>query len=205
MKKFIFSFVLVAILLAFSFKKVEAQPCPTGYTETTSTVVFNGCSYTIDFCFQCSPSHGDMKIILNWFSTTDSLCYAYMINHFPSFIDSTKRYILNNYSQTLCNDVPPCNQSSRPTYIFTPRCYKTFHKCDLTGKTYELIPCDSIYKCKSTYRNCLDYNYIPPRLIITFVGNTPEGGTPPCSTTMPFPLPPCNSYSYECWQPYICE
>ncbi len=204
-KKAVLLFAILVFLFSISIEKAEAQPCSTGYTETTATFTYSSgtttCIYTIDFCFQCSPTHGPMKVNLNWFSATDSACFAIMKNNFAAFCDSAKNYILENYTSTLCEGTLPCNQGYKQVYIYTPRCWQIYNDCT----NYILRPCDDVYFCKSTYNTCLDYNYSPPKLVrVKFGSDTPIGGTPPCPSSISPPMPPCHGFS-DCWQPFTCE
>jgi hypothetical protein len=204
MKKIFLSSLLFVMLISMSFENSNAQPCPTGYTESTATFTYsNGsttCTYIIDFCFQCSPGSGPMKVNLNWFSTSDATCFNLMMANFDDFIVKAKNYILENHTAILCGGTLPCNQGYKPVYVYTPRCWQIYNDCS----QYILRACDDVYFCKSTYNTCLDYNYSPPRLVQIKVGGDSEiGGTPPCSAGTP-PLPPCYSFS-PCFLLYSCE
>ncbi len=200
MKKVFLFFAFVAILFACSFERGEAQ-CATGFSETTISFIYGGCTYTIDYCFKCSVTN-PIEISINWFEPQNRSCFDLMIANFPDFISKAKEHIIDN--QYIICSIPPCIGTARATsYVYSSLCYQIYN----TGTSLRLFKCDDIYFCKTEYSTCLDYNYTPPKLVKTKVGTSLQG-TPQCDTTAPTSeyIDAIAPYHFSfCWQPFPCN
>ncbi len=185
MKKVFISFAFVAILFACSFERGEAQPCQSGYTQTFGSFTYiNGsstCTFIVNYCFKCAPTFNSMDVIINWFEPQNSGCYQVLKDNFNDIKNASKTYLLSVVPY-LCT-TPPCNQTPMSVQIIYPMCYKFYLD---NGNKLFAIACDYESICKISYNACDDYNYTPPRLVITNYSATLFGTDPPnCSTTVP--------------------
>ncbi len=200
MKKIFLSVLLFVMLISMNYEKSNAT-CPSGYTEYSQTVTINGCDFFVRFCFKCPvSSNTGIEIIINQFSIPNSTCYTYFVNNSQSVIESIKNQLISDMAFTGCGSILPCNQGSKPVYVYVPICWQTFHFHDSNEDYYELRVCNDVVLCKSTYSICYDYSTSPPTKVTTFVGKTIVGGTPPCDAGIPSNwLPDWNAFS-DCWQ-----
>jgi hypothetical protein len=206
--------LIVIVFLSLTFIQAKAD-CPTGYTEysynTTYTYEYPSgggtftCHVTVIYC--CKWDNVNKEVITEITEirpqTSGNNCLAYIpdIDVFLSWIhDETAQ----NADNSCKPQYPDCDDDTDPYYIFKvnmARCwfYKNY-KMYVGDDVYSTVlrKCELGFKCVSKWQICLDYNYSPPELRLTFISKTPQG-TPTCSTTVPT-LPPAGKTWEEYWE-----
>jgi hypothetical protein len=191
MKKIILSALLFVMLISMSLEKAEAQ-CATGYTLTSVSVPYMGCTYSVQICFKCSVSSNGFDFNIVSISPADSACYRLLLDSLKPFLAYAKKFVFENYSHTLCT-IPPCNQGlDGYAEVRTPMCWKMFNN----NGVIDLVACSGAY-CRESYSVC--FNYTTMRTQRTWI-STDLIGTIDCPTTKP-PTPVVNGTYSTCWNP----
>ncbi len=205
MKKVFLFFAFVAILFAFSFERGEA--CDAGYTEYTQTVSIGGCDWSVIFCVKCSPTHGHNEIWVQQFSIPNSTCYSYYLSHSQEVVDSILAAI-NVIGNEICGYKPPCTGQVRQfSYVYRASCWQTFHIVNQTENYFIKKMCDDSSFCRTETSTCWDYNYSPPKAVVTKLGKT-QFGTISCNPNWDKPNDFDNPTPYNngssCWEDIPC-
>lgn len=197
MKKIILIALLFVMLISMNYEKANSQ-CDPGYTLTSVSVPYMGCTYSVEICFRCSPiGVQGFDFTIYSISPSSSTCYNTLISNFSAFLSYANSYILSHYATSLCI-IPPCNQGTDGySEIRTPMCWK---KCNVAG-IIDLVACPGAY-CKRTYSICFNYTTMRTQQTLT---STTLIGTIECSDTeVDDPISGC---SLDCWHPFnlICQ
>lgn len=178
----IVSFVVVVLFFLGSHESSKSQ-CPPGYTQQHVLVeVGDGCIFSAEVCFKCSPlGGGATEVILITNPVLESpgcipsVAYEDVLDEFLAVIQSPN-YIYNNLCPT--TNIPPCdnNGSSETLTVTLPQCWQAevimyYGEKHITYKTCS----DDV--CKVTWEVCKNQFGVYEKTIV----GTPIGGIPECT------------------------
>lgn len=174
--KIVVIFSLIMFISIISSKEAKAV-CPQG--TNPATMVFQdpetGCNWTINFCWQCQhfvQTHNLFFVQIESYSSDPNNIGC--DNQALSTDKATKAI----FSWIMMNDLcegKPCNGEDTlwtECVLSIPLCkmYRNIYYPDINKNIVTSYGCESGQFCQKHFKFCIDYNFNPPHIHISYVG-----------------------------------
>ena len=195
-KKVLLFAILIVSLFALTTNKSEAQ-CPAGWSFQNFTININGCMYSVNICYRCSPTALDATEfnIVSTLTPLDPNCSQSWTR--SQMIAEAYTIIGNRIYLTQLCEARPCDEppKSRMKFIYYS-CWENYR--DNNGNVH-IQACTSNAQCEVEYEVCRNGS----SLVWTFKSATYVGSTPTCNFPPPgrdIPIPENNNESSGCYR-----